>query len=88
MILPSDNFRKIVYFVYPGFITSKNDNDEHYITADTLIWLYKVKKEDCVIIRNELDIIKAKRAFVDHKIVTLSPRYDGDYSLKDEDRNY
>jgi len=37
------------FSVLPGYITSKNDDDEHYIGWSQLIRLYGVKKEDCFI---------------------------------------
>uniref|UniRef100_A0A6H1ZK90 Uncharacterized protein n=1 Tax=viral metagenome TaxID=1070528 RepID=A0A6H1ZK90_9ZZZZ len=66
------------YIVYPITITSRSDNDRHYITAGQLIELYKVKASECIVVRNEQDERCIKNT---HKFIALYPRYNGDYSL-------
>jgi hypothetical protein len=34
---------KITHIVYPGPVRSKTDGDEHYITANQLVWLYGLR---------------------------------------------
>lgn len=63
------------YVVIPGWVTSKNDYGEHYITAQQLISLYRVNPSDCHILNNDKFFEPQEGQIV------LRPRYDGDYSL-------
>ena len=73
---PSFSFPK-KYIVVPGFVISKSDGDHHYIDATTLIYLYKVKAQECIIISDESALLA--RDCTGMKI--LRPRYDGNYRL-------
>jgi len=70
------------YLVFPGKVISRHDGDSHFITADKLIRLFGVKREECIII-NSLDeagrIMNTEPGF--QKMIHLSPRWDGDYTL-------
>lgn len=66
------------YLVIPGNVISKNDGDEHYISANELIRLYGVQRDDCVIADPSMP-----RGYYSKyaDLILLVPRYDGDYSL-------
>lgn len=42
--------------LHPGFVTSKNDGDEHYISAGKLMELYGLKREECGIYKPEISL--------------------------------
>jgi hypothetical protein len=68
------------FAVYPGPVRSCNDGHIHHITADQLVRLYGVSPKHCVVITQDSiprDRMEASTMF------TLSPRYDGNYSLED-----
>lgn len=67
----------IKYFVHPGYVKSKSDGDEHYITAEQLIRLYRVNPAECKIILSSDD----ERGYDINKVKHLWPRNDGDYTL-------
>lgn len=67
----------IKYLVMPGNMPSKNDGDIHYISAQKLISLYGVNKNECV-------IAGERSSSYNNKLIILSPRYDGDYTLENE----
>ena len=61
------------YILHPGWVTSQNDGDRHYITAVRLLGLYGVHPALCRIYDPK---VKDKEGEVH-----LYPRYDGNYSL-------
>lgn len=61
------------YVLHPGWVTSRNDGDRHYITAIRLAELYGVHPACC---RVSSPDAKDKEGEVH-----LYPRYDGNYSL-------
>ena len=62
------------FSVLPGYITSKNDGQRHYIGWPQLIRLYGVKKEDCFI-QGFNDQYRGWLA----DTIPLTPLYDGNY---------
>lgn len=75
---------KRIYVLHPGFVRSRSDGQEHYISAAQLASLYGVKARDCLIY--PADEI-AQRLWRDLPgALHLSPRGDGDYSLSTGDR--
>ena len=66
--------RSVRYVVYPGYITSKNDGQFHYITAAKLMQLYKVNPRECIVYRENLGLDVSK-------LTQLHPRYDGNYKV-------
>lgn len=79
--------RKVKYIVVPGWITSTNDGQRHYISAYKLIDLYGVKESECII-AGPTDSHLAQRRITrlleqhqDAKI--LAPRNDGRYFLNE-----
>lgn len=66
----------IKYLICPGWVTSKMDNDRHYISEHQLISLYKVNPLECRIMP------KDDRGFkVDDSLIILSPDYSGKYII-------
>ena len=65
------------YILYPGFVTSKNDGQEHFIGYAQLIELYKVNPQFC---RNGNKMANWHAVFPN--ALKLAPRYDGDYDLR------
>lgn len=71
----------IKYVVYPGYIRSKTDGDTHFIGGDTLIQLYKLPPNECLI---HYDLMNPpRRSSFCEKLISLYPRYDGNYTLED-----
>lgn len=74
------------YAVYPGYVLSKADGQHHFIDATRLMFLYRVKPDECMIVR-ALDLTymsgseywrQLARA---EMLIPLRPRHDGDYTL-------
>jgi|688.fasta_scaffold701676_2 hypothetical protein len=65
------------YVLCPGWITSRNDGDRHYISAAKLAKCYDVNLRDCLI---QLPKQKLYPEFYTG-MVFLEPRLDGDYRL-------
>lgn len=63
------------YIVYESYISSKNDEDIHYINGESLIDLYQVRSTECIIIRNKRDLIGLDT----RNLIELFPRMDGKY---------
>jgi len=69
------------YLVVPGIVRSKNDGQYHYIDATKLIHLYKVDPKRCVVYDKNIPV-EVYNQF--GKLIRLSPRDSGDYSLPEE----
>lgn len=67
------------YLVIPDYVVSKNDGDEHFVSAADLIRLYGVHPKECV-----LAVGKTKEliAYFYRDLIKLTPKYDGDYTLE------
>lgn len=67
------------YIVFPGFVRSKNDGDEHFIGAGRLIRLHGINPRECLIVPHGQDpgIVLAGRDCSDLKV--LRPNYHGIY---------
>lgn len=68
------------YLVIGGNVISKNDGDEHYISARRLVDLYRVDIAECVLVDDGR--IETVRGLNTHGLITLTPRYDGNYTLE------
>lgn len=60
------------YLLCPGYITSWNDGDVHYITEEQLIRLYGVNRNDCV---------SSKDLKGSTSLIALRPRPSGIYRI-------
>lgn len=61
------------FAVYPGFVRSISDGQQHYISGGQLIKLYGLPEQDCYIVRN----IPGEQ--VDPSLFPLFPLPRGDY---------
>lgn len=59
------------YIVFAGYVTSKNDGDQHFISSQRLMQLYGVSPSECVIGQQGKNY--------DGDLIPLRPRYDGLY---------
>jgi len=66
------------YVLHPGYVISKTDGDEHWISASRLADLYGVGIGECFI--DDPNRPQQLRG-LPPDVVHLHPRYDGDYSL-------
>ncbi len=64
------------YVVMPGYITSRQDGDEHYIGGRELMRLYGVRPDECYVLRPG-----ETGSGLPEGLRVLRPRYDGDYRL-------
>jgi hypothetical protein len=70
----------IKYAVYPGYVISKNDGDEHYIGARQLMRLYGVSQRECRIFDKHHHHLNSAA----DGLIALYPRFDGNYTLQQE----
>ena len=70
---------KAKYALIPGHIDSKNDGDEHYISAGQLCKLYGVNRNECLVI--DYKNPGTFRGLNLDNYIQLHPRYDGNYKL-------
>ena len=65
------------YICIGGNISSKTDNDIHYISPQRLAELYQVNPDECYFAKDDNDnILLALRV---EELIGLRPRYHGDY---------
>jgi hypothetical protein len=77
------------YLIVPGNVTSKNDGEVHFISAQKLIQLYKVNPKLCITISWD----KYVREFLEREdppgryqgLIVLRPRSDGNYILESKE---
>ncbi len=69
------------YILFPGNITSKNDNQIHYISASMLIKLYKVNPKECIEFSRTINEKEYQN------LIELHPRYDGNYKVINNKQN-
>jgi hypothetical protein len=66
------------YVLCPGWITSINDMDTHYISAPKLARLYGLRFSGCLVLTKT-----NYRSFLDvGKYIFLHPKKDGDYTIR------
>ena len=64
------------FAIHPGYITSKNDGDRHFISYNQLIKLYGANPNECFEwVKGHADV----KLWDDY--IHLKPRFDGDYDL-------
>lgn len=68
---------RVKYAVYPGYVTSRNDGQRHFIGFSQLVRLYGVKVSECFDATKPQNRVGLGR----HSYIRLTPRYSGDYSL-------
>ena len=67
----------VKYVVIPGKILSRNDEDIHFIDAPTLMRLYKVDPDECIVKHND----ERDRYHNFDGLIELRPSYRGNYEL-------
>lgn len=68
------------YVLHPGYVTSRNDGDTHFIGGPRLARLYGVDIQDCVF----GDVPSYREEDGD---IHLRPRSDGNYALPETSPN-
>jgi hypothetical protein len=76
--------RDLKFLICPGWVTSKNDGDRHYITAHQLMRLYMVRPEQCLIQGEAAELHIIGRRFDTLKLIPLRPSYHGHYPVFQE----
>lgn len=74
----------IRYVIHPGYVTSTNDGDRHYISAGRLALLYGLRLQDCAVMHDDDAGVRAYQQQAND--VHLYPKQDGDYSLPEPPR--
>jgi hypothetical protein len=77
--------RIIMYAIHPGYVTSKNDGDLHYISTAQLVRLYRLRTSEYIVWDDKRPETYLGRNREDY--VHLYPRYDGNYGRPDENCN-
>lgn len=70
------------YVVHDGYIKSRSDGDEHFISCEDVIRLYGVNSNRCLYAR--MGDEEWKRCYTPEYIMSLThlwPRLDGNYNL-------
>lgn len=73
------NGKKVKYLVEGGYVHSPHDNQEHYVTEDTLMRLYKAKRSQCV--RMSATTVQERETGKYDSLIKLMPSYTGNYTL-------
>ena len=71
---------EIKYVIYPGYVRSKNDGQNHWITFESLCWLYGLNPKECI--NGDKGVGKDRYYLREYNLenyIGLSPRYNGDY---------
>lgn len=69
------------YLVIGGYVTSKHDSQEHYISANRLCELYNINPNECFLREHPAKGFHCEIHGIPRDIITLRPRYYGNYSL-------
>ena len=70
------------FAVYPGYVSSRNDWDRHYISAQQLMDLYRVRPAECIVIRDDLPPTRRTSGWRDEdldRLLALRPQTGLDY---------
>lgn len=70
----------ILFAVYPGWVRSKNDWQQHYIGARQLMQLYGVRPNECVVVDPERPETYVGRRELLARLMPLQPMTGVDYS--------
>lgn len=77
--------KKIAFVIHPGFVTSQNDGQRHYITADELARLYGLQPGTWVVYQppRAFDRAASWRRNPYEGLKAIFPRNDGKYPIFD-----
>lgn len=67
------------YLVWPAYVKSKHDSDDHFVGFDDLCRLYRVDRAECIDARSI-----HRPSEVSHEYVNLRPDPSGRYARPDE----
>jgi len=65
------------YALHGGYVRSKIDGDEHYVSARQLVGLYELRMSECLVVEDERG--SEPRLAWPQGLAHLYPRYDGNY---------
>lgn len=65
------------FVVYPGYVISKVDEQEHFISAGRLIQLYRVNPAECIIV----EYGRRLEGYRQEDLVSLYPDDSGQYII-------
>lgn len=69
------------YIVIPGYVTSENDGQRHFVGPKALMQLYGVNPSDCIIVSDE-QYVYSRLKGCRGTFLKLKPKYNGDnYTL-------
>jgi hypothetical protein len=68
------------YVLHPGYVTSKNDGDRHFIDAKKLARLYSVPMCECVV-QPDISDPRNKYWHPPEDAIHLRPSYEGNYAV-------
>lgn len=68
------------YVLCPGYVRSRTDSGLHFITANQLVELYGVRRDECAL-RPDSDDPTRNGWSPPPGAIELHPRYNGDYCL-------
>jgi len=68
---------KAKYLLFPGHVISKNDGQEHFITASQLAHCYDISIRECITYREELRPNPRER----DDLIWLFPDWSGRYEV-------
>lgn len=72
------------YILYGGYVTSV-DGDDHYISPMDLVRLYKLRKDECILVSSVESTVEL-RGFQPEflkSLTELHPKVDGLYSMEE-----
>lgn len=72
------------YLLIGGAVESQHDGQLHYISPLALLKLYNLKKRDCFLASSNSD--DRLRGLDLKEFIVLRPRFDGNYTLIDEQK--
>lgn len=70
------------YLIVPGNVVSKSDGQRHFVSAVQLMLLYKVKLSECIVLSGRIEYGFKRLTGTYQDLMVLTPRSDGNYSLK------
>jgi hypothetical protein len=75
--------KKIAFVLYPGFVRSQTDGDQHYITAEQLARLYMLERGTWIVYQppRAFDRAASYRRDPYEGLKAIFPRSDGKYPI-------
>jgi hypothetical protein len=70
---------KIKYITHPGYVRSRVDGEEHWVSSAALVRLYKVNPKECRIAISSTDWSRGLKRSGINKLIHLYPHSDGGY---------